>query len=1699
MSFIHSQTNLWNFLKEPSDDDGADGTAPPVDSDYTGTTYSLRSLEFANFKINGTYFSENNTYYMYQNDTIVIEVQVGPDAGFVDLGLKHETFPTGNEFNFTMTRDTFQSFAGDPSGTSYVYNWTLKMDGTNQTGPYQCNFTAHGPTVDRYKAFYFEIRLLNPSPVIKNVTIVDPHHSSPVTILEGDSFETFRDQQLDFTAYMYDIDGKQFFPSLDLNYSKNSGDPTNASEQIQLTYQDAAIDESGMNTSRFTGSLTTTLDVNNPTTWAPNTYTFNLTVNDTYNDMDGQGNKYSYYSFVFAVKVVNLPPNITEYFASPNLIDPTTWSGKQWHNVSVYINASDLEDDRVYYKNSNMRYREYMRTPYYVGLDNMERLTNPFENLTNNIRTADGSLVEANSSINGASNSNPSYLYFPIRLDDVNTQKLVDDGKPFNITIWCMINQTTLAGGRDGVQLQVKRMEQDVWDTWAEVGGTNISSSPGTWRELTFRSNEFPQGGQLQKYAGPYNYYLYARLQFWDQDEEVYAAIDTANFTYSTETRETFGALALQVWGPTRSDPETHVINEWWDDSLKLWNYTIMFDRGIPAGAYTLRLIALDHGKLGYIDPAEVETQSYDSYYHMYKTQTMGIAEVTRTIILNQNKKDAINASDVAAHFHPKPEFNRTDGTLPGDEDLNITMVVQDEKLSDIYSGQPSLVTNYTGLMFNETFQKYDGVTSQWETPSGAEVQQGDTSYMSAPDGNVYEFTLSADQSTHYDNSSIRMDFQFNLPWWVSKENLSFFQFGIGAYISRDENNDLEWDGSVTGSDGVNFKYWDWETSSWQFLPREPGPDVYYNYFSSILANDAPDNFIHWENISFWNNSLIGKILNDNWQCSLKIDVVDEDQTPGTSAPGEFRMTIDCWNVSLGVANDLGGRLYVHNEFDPEEGVGSTSSSVYYFTRTSYDDVNDVSYWTTTIPTSTFNSGNYTFHAYLQNSNSCTWFFGARYMNWEEPFYNLVDELANTSMYRNQTFQIIPHGLTCTIDLLGSNRMYRREVFQTFLVQGTLSTPGNYGSSNFKLQFKYLSGDSSGTIIRDGGTTYPFYWDIPSGATTPTTWKANATFQVNPFRAGRYVFRAIFTNNDTTENTVGTVWQEIRIINDPPKFLIVNQQGGVVRRVVDKADLTVRVYDNDNKLDDDNYQPRLEMELQDRKNGDAFVTAVVWQGTVSQRTQATGYFLYDDQDNTVVTFPAWVLARKYNESRFVLQDNDADQPQLSVYRTNRTEYDVKDVLPAFQLMKLSIDGTGTEYDDPIVGIDLYRNHNFKLMVNMTDADDPWEGDMNVTGVLHYTVQSSDETFTNSSFTYDDTNNYFFMYYYVSRTKATGLYQLTITFTDPEGNSTSTSPAFNINILNNLPVLHGVNFSKDGTNFVEAPLTGTYSPDDFKIFRGNETLYVDAWVYDEEDSWVAFKMQSVTLRLTHKNTAATDFVPIDIGFTHDSTDGSTHIEYWRASTVLPINTTFFAGNLTASLIATDTDGAATSSDRNLKVRDDPPKLIKYTVDENITLSETGYLNLTVWATDYEGLRSIAVKFRLDMPSVTDYKTVKVTSASWVKSSTDNSYRFNVTLVGDLLDIDTYEYLTALKIVQISARDYDYGRIQGGKANNEIGELGNPEDVANVEISITIIHPAGGGGTWDPLYTWLIIGVVGAVAGVGFGYWFWKNKVSYRKYL
>ncbi|GAB4318505.1 MAG: hypothetical protein Kow0069_21670 [Promethearchaeota archaeon] len=1645
--------------------------SPVLDNDpgrksVAGLPLPLHGLEFGMLYVNGTAFYENNTYYLYQSDFVWIEIEAGPEALWLDLRLSHKVVPAGNTFNFTMVRDTYQV----PR-----WNTSLIMTKANQLGTYQANITAVGPAGNN--SFVFDVKVLNPSPVISLVEMDDDITSSYEPVLEGDSFQTYRDQTVNVRVKLYDLDGFDHFPTITMKYRKDPGTPeTQLDETLVLTYVSSTT-EFGKNVSTYTGTLSTAIDVANPTYWTPGLYRANVSV------VDSSGNQFSY---EFYLEILNLAPKIEDFWLSRNLYEPDQWDESQDYTVSVYFNASDGEDDKIYQYPTVEREREFWRRGVATGQNTLNLTVNDLN--SSHLETpSDGNYIDVD-----ATRYKHSVLEFWLDLSGVNTEKL-DVSNIYRVDMRAYIGHTVNPG--DGVTFEVQKVKYDRnketgWVVWPEsTMGGSANFSTGTyenqWKNYLFDSTYLP--GNLADYANLSSQLLHCRLHVWDGTEDASLLVDYLAFTYNSTNRESFSVVGLALYTPTQVGAYYYLANEWWDSTRNLWKLDLTFSGNTTPGTYTIRLFFLDHGKLPFLEQYVTENTSYNEYFAFYKFWEFGIADATRKLTLNAWRYEAANSSIVSGHYHPKAFFNVTEPQVDPGQDVKVTVAFDDWILASPGSGvqYPWIWKNYTTYVTANTLEKWDAAAGSYEYVTTSEERPNNNGIFNTTvdDGHTYyAYMAGGNSSSTGPLVSSFAEFRIDVPFWVVRENATELEWHYKGMIDEDGAN--VWSTGALDHDYNSFYYWDWVDSSWK--PFQLIGGGYMINQTTTLMNEAgtgkPVGETHYWNT---NDTFIHRALSTDMKFRMRVDY--QDRYGVESGPGATWLRIYSWNVSIRINNTLYGKLNVQN--------GWFSSSVVR----EYDLVREqvvgggtnVSYWSAVIPASTFDSGNFTFYYWIQNSNTTSWHFGSRFSSWDQPYYHLGDDLLNVTFHHNQTLRILPNGISCTLNPLSGNLAIRRGQLAAFSTGGTIVTTGSWDLSDVRLEFRELNQlDDQPDLIpkRASEPTLYIQWNV-----TAPSWSATVAFDESVFMAGRYVYRLVFENHDATDNVAVSQWQEIRVLNDPPKPRVYIQDGGDTYRIIDNKPMYIQVEDLDTNPADYTSM-RLEMDVQNRDLvGYPYQTAVLWTGSAAQVTlNGSNYDLnyYINGQKTYAQFPRWALLRTYNHSRFVFVDDDPSQPQTSVLNSFRVTYNVLDVPPELQRFTLRINGT--EYEQADGAVTVYRNTRVYAWINFTDWDDPEWHRLESKGTLVHPDLSA-EYFPNSTIYYDyaratRTYNYTF-----TRSHETGTYSLSFNFTDPEG-TTTTSPVFDIHVLNNYPVVKNVYYNQSVANV-------TYTPWDFKIYRGNETFVLDVDVYDEEDSWLDdFKTERVYMTLQHKGDFFDeDYDPIVYNLTHVVTYSGNHTERWRFTTTFQISRTFYAGNLTLQVHVVDSDEITQSATRDLKILNGAPRFVgsKYWIGENITIEKNketaAHFNVKVWAEDYEEIRSIVIKVDTRYPLVVqDTPPIVFTAIRWGHVQGTNLYVCNVTLIGDVATEDNYEYVQDLRVRWIEVRDYDYQHMED---NPELGRYKARVELDHLVKVFQYVPPK------PPDYSYVIYILIGAAAvvGVSAGWWFYKNKISYRKYL
>ena len=717
---LNNNANSGNLLNERDEDELNDILDPQL-SDLYEAGYVL--------KINNTIIYPNGTFYLFYGDDLYFEVFNNSYFSSVTLDVPDLSTPIVDE-GFT------------PHSSKYDL-----LESFSETGRFQATVTILNNSNTIEIDFYLDISLLGPR--ISRVFGSDTTYNPTLTeIYEGGIYSTYRGTIFELEVETLELEAGVSKVELvyDDGISENNvleGAPQGAGNKVNFTFEQTEGNEIVIN-------VNTTDGYENQ--WKPTKDLYNFELNASYGG--------DYYIFEFGLEVMNTPPSITEF-------EVDTFDAGTNTEVTVRANASDFEDDQLYYNDGERiaLYTNGVRN-YKNSTGTIIHTSNPTGNL-NYLDSLDGNYFE----VEFFSGGRTEFTMFATLNEHINISKI--NWIQSNLIFNCSSNAAH--SGR----LDVYDYEANSWTLVANLSSLNPNDWTLKQNQTTAFKDLIPEDNRTLKYRISY-----------DHPTNIYLEIEQFTILTNLSRRDTYMNVLLTVKDPlklsTQNAFSVELLN-YWDNSNDEYLYKMnITNNNINFGSWTFQIEFWDHGGADYRD-----VFWYNFSEPLY-TQIVGTAEAkaSKIVDIGITPSHALNISSI-------PQINSTNSWNPEfEESLNISVDVsgintEDDLNFHWYEFQRTpynflVQKNQTGII-NETTGDY--IKSNYGANLTVNVLQDD-------EGEHLNYTLTRDTSQSYAYEALQ--------WRIKLENRpELDQFNISQVYMEVDN----WFGDALFGDGVLIEF----------------------------------------------------------------------------------------------------------------------------------------------------------------------------------------------------------------------------------------------------------------------------------------------------------------------------------------------------------------------------------------------------------------------------------------------------------------------------------------------------------------------------------------------------------------------------------------------------------------------------------------------------------------------------------------------------------------------------------------------------------------------------------------------------------------------------------------------------------------------------------------------------------------------------
>ena len=789
------------------------------------------------FKINGTVMYPNGTYYIYQQD-------------YLKFYFENSTlYSAVSSVTLTVTGVGIT----DSAFSQVSSTWTLYeyFNAAFNTYDAVLTFTNNSHEFD----INFKIKIMNPAINVIGVWGKDTvYNNFWQEIYEGGVYSTYGYTDFEITVATMNRDA--VVERVTLNYTDGVTD-----------YTDVAADPgviAGMYLNfSYTFSNGTQIDIDptNTNRWKPRDemYLFTLDVSD---DSESE-----YYVFEFYVEVKNKAPIITQFDLSSEHVETPTG---QTTEVEIVLDATDFEDDLLYYPGSADRVARYTDSPSSVS--------------------AIGGCVIDSGSIDDLKEAGEGNEYTLTYTQGASGGALLVDvalNPDINVTTLggFMVNFSIYDNAALATTAKVEIFDHSGAGSWDLLYSlSSIAGAP--WDIVIVHDDDLP--GAVSDYIPTENNTITLKFYYNDTSPNpVTVHLDYLGITTNITRRETFSRVILQVWKPghqTYGEGTAFEIINNWDTTNNVW-YTTYEIENIDSnyGTWTFVAQVLDHGEHDYISTKHgvqtiLTSSSPKDFYGFVDTdKQFGQAWATKLFSIGIPQQEALKISG-------NPQYDTSSNPLH-DDIVNISVDVEgiESDYLTYKNGSNRILVSGLDLGLNETtLYTSNVITTQdnlyctvWGSPSPNDLDI-------AEEGDVYNMTFFGN------------DGEFLV--WVSLDDLN-----VSSLISFDTSIRIR-DNETGVINTAEAQIFDHTNKAWVPLADLTSVSSTFEYLttdSGTLPNTVADY------VPSVNNSISLRFHYDHTaQVSVEIDFITINATVGPTGSKFGINAFPLYNIS-GSIDDL--------------------------------------------------------------------------------------------------------------------------------------------------------------------------------------------------------------------------------------------------------------------------------------------------------------------------------------------------------------------------------------------------------------------------------------------------------------------------------------------------------------------------------------------------------------------------------------------------------------------------------------------------------------------------------------------------------------------------------------------------------------------------------------------------------------------------
>ncbi|MFO8019878.1 MAG: hypothetical protein R6U96_14735, partial [Promethearchaeia archaeon] len=1620
-------------------------TTASKDEDDTSKYDSPRSstnVNVSTFKINDTKIYRNGTFYLFQNDTLFFSLTDPDLSGIEDY-----------DVNITVEHESEDITIDLDSSDNKEWNATHKFDVATD----KCVSYLTYRNNEEVTNFNFNLDINNPSPRIVNVWGQDSNFNPELTpIYEKGIYSTYRGTDFNLTVEVLNKEGG--IDNVELDYTDYN--------ETEYTKE---LGSDGSNPPLYNYSLSKkneeiSIDFSDPNEWKSTTnddelYEFKL------NASDSEGS----YVFKFFIEIKNKAPQIDQFDLSKSEETPENYT------VTVDANASDHEDDKLYFNNDE-------RTAKY---------TDPVDEVDNKagcyIKSGDKSDIQENNSesidLNFTANEGGELIIHM----DVNEEINLDKIDAFQTKV--VLEEENFNPENDYPEtalLEIYDFDSSSWELLSNL------SSVYEKETIANSSANLDNSANPSHYYSPDNKTVKLKISYNDTGD-IEPKLYYVDLTTEVKRRETFSRIYLKVYHPStptikelekwapeneEDDVETVELINYWDNANGQWSYEHTIDiEESNNGTWMFQLFCMDHGSTDYIDPIWKnfsDSYKFDDNDIIYDEE-FGKAYATQIINLGGNT-ETLNMTGA-------PQTNSTYGMEPYlDDSFNMSVTVDgydntNGDLDHINKTEESFA--YSPRIREEDI---DG-NGTWTTVGPKYNLSGSISNTTTPESDVYSFLLGSNSSHTYESIGMTFDLDDLQKEWLEKDNITEIKVNID-----------NWFNDTSTIDNVYLEFLNISSLEWI--------NVSDGWVDDNLKTETENE--HFEG-TILAKSEIEDIVGGGDEIRMRLRIDGQNST-------DYNTSIDFVNISVSYKNNYQAWLQMDSFVNEGES----------FKLTPYKIDSDTMQYSTILNISSaeaeidrFNLG-----FMFQNGESRILHEAFRM----EPRITDADRVLNqyysynpseeNSLNENMTLNIRDEPISLEKDFDIDRFLYirgRDEKLELSSAEGALNLSSLADHDKLDLRL----------YVRKGSEKADNYKEYTSDIVDSDTesWAREISFDSgNPFYSEGIFYCFLYIRGPYGQE-FSTSLKEFRIINAQPGDFEFKIDDNDIENIDNKS-----YYRNEDIKIDFSFHD-YDMTEEEAKAKISDVVQIRFQ--LENKTTDTSTWLYADYSSDSfhkndqrfeyefeLNIPSDITTGEFNKSYYnweilVNDSNDDVQSQLSFFSYNDTEFIVKNNPP-------SISNLQTNFTDD----QIYRNNEIDLSFNIEDDDALIEP--NLLNVTYFNISApepdQDEVIEdNTTIKFNGTHRFY--NYFAERNASLGIYNISVKIEDSDGRAAYDETHFVV--LNNIPEIKRIRYHSNN-------LTEAY--ENKSIYRNldNESKYepvtFNVTISDVEDSWLDDNRTSEAyLILKHEDSYVDDIekvspnlepIRIDLNNSEAGKDSNGHNETWEGS--YQFNNTnnvngekLFAGKLEISVYVNDSDGGFTGKRGEEKdhviIMNHAPQLHNVKLDEFGMEEENTYyyknevkigedIDVHIFVSDKEGLRFIKLTYkpRIGVNALPEpQEFVYYYEENWTHEVIEGVEVYTITIEADSLPDET----VGLEVDKIAVYDTDYSYkpdSKYGKTAETISDFGDNEviEITGVEVEET-----------EPWVLWILtgIGIVALIGAVIGGIYYYQKKTSWKRFL